>query len=553
MYCFDLQNVVPSWDLTYLFAKVSIDESNLWRMRLGHVNVKTMNKLVKGNLVRVSVENQSDKNAGPQDTNGNVDDKAAYDKPKDDTGSMDALIKEFEQGCMDQRGAAKADNTNSFNTVSNPVNAASTSGTFSAGAPSSSHLDAFIPANTLLHVDQDDSQIPDLEDTAKLRSTGIFNSAYDDDLDIFTSPVQSVGAEADFNNMESSTVVSPILTHEVHIDHPKDQILEDPKSAIQTRGMAKKSSRAHDFVSYIHKKRRTNHKDYENYLFSYFLSQMEPKKVDQALDDERWVEAMQEELLQFSLQKGIVFRNKARLVAQGHGQEDGIDYDEVFASVARIEAIRIFLAFVSFMVFIVYQIYVKSAFLYGTIEEEVYVSQPPGFIDPQVLNKVYMVDKALYGLHQAPRAWYETLSTFLLQNGYRRGKIDKTLFNKKAKDDIMLVQVYVDDIIFRSTKKSLCDDFEALMDKRFQMSSMGELTFFLGLQVKQTSTPIETQKPLFKDEEAVDVDVHLYRSMIESLMYFPASRPDIMFAVCACSRFQVTPKLSHLHDVKRIF
>ncbi|GJR27776.1 putative ribonuclease H-like domain-containing protein [Tanacetum coccineum] len=244
-------------------------------------------------------------------------------------------------------------------------------------------------------------------------------------------------------------------------------------------------------------------------------------------------------------------------------QEEGIDYDEVFAPVARIEAIRIFLAFASYMGFIVYQMDVKSAFLYGTIDEEVYVSQPLGFVDPKFPKKVYKVVKALYGLHQAPRAWYATLSTFLLKSRYRRGTIDKTLFIKKDKNDIMLVQVYVDDIIFGSTKRSWCDEFEALMKSRFQMSSMGELTFFLGLQVKQkeygifisqdkyvaeilkkfdfasvktASTPIETQKSLTKDEEAVDVDVHLYRSMIGSLMYLTASRPDIMFAVCACSR-----------------
>ncbi|GJR10309.1 putative ribonuclease H-like domain-containing protein [Tanacetum coccineum] len=173
------------------------------------------------------------------------------------------------------------------------------------------------------------------------------------------------------------------------------------------------------------------------------------------------------------------------------------------------------------------------------------------FEDPQFPDKVYKVEKALYGLHQAPRAWYETLSTYLIENGFRRGTIDKTLFIKKDKGDILLVQVYVDDIIFGSTKKSLCDEFEGLMHKRFQMSSMGELTFFLGLQT--TSTPIETNKALVKDEEAKDVDVHLYRSMIGSLMYLTASRPDIMFVVCACARFQVTPKMSHLHAVKRIF
>ncbi|GKD68143.1 putative ribonuclease H-like domain-containing protein, partial [Tanacetum coccineum] len=257
-----------------------------------------------------------------------------------------------------------------------------------------------------------------------------------------------------------------------------------------------------------------------------------------------------------------------------------IDYDKVFAPVARIEAIRLFLAYASFMGFIVYQMDVKSAFLYGTIEEEVYVCQPPGFEDPQFPDKVYKVEKALYGLHQAPRAWYETLSTYLLENRFRRGTIDKTLFIKKDKGDILLMQVYVDDIIFGSTKKYLCVEFEQMMHKRFQMSSMGELTFFLGLQVTQkddeifinqdkymvdilkkfnfvtvktTSTPIETNKALLKNEEAEDVDVHLYRLMIGSLMYLIASRPDIMFVVCACARFQVTPKVSHLHEVKRIF
>ncbi|GJR72787.1 putative ribonuclease H-like domain-containing protein [Tanacetum coccineum] len=328
--------------------------------------------------------------------------------------------------------------------------------------------------------------------------------------------------------------VSPIPTSRIHSIHPTTQILEDPKSAIQTRSKVNKSSGAHAF------------------------------KISEALEDESWVDAMQEELLQFKIQKvwilvdlpygkkaigtkwvyrnkkderGVVVRNKARLVAQGYRQEEGIDYDEVFAPVARIEAIRIFLAFASYMGFIVYQMDVKSAFLYGTIDEEVYVSQPPGFVDPKFPKKVYKVVKALYGLHQAPRAWYATLSTFLLKSGYRRGTIDKTLFIKKDKNDIMLVQ----------------------------MSSMEELTFFLGLQAKQkedgifisqdkyvaenlkkfdfasvktASTLIETQKPLTKDKEAADVDVHLYRSMIGSLTYLTASRNDIMFAVCACSRFQ---------------
>ncbi|GJW34334.1 putative ribonuclease H-like domain-containing protein [Tanacetum coccineum] len=200
-------------------------------------------------------------------------------------------------------------------------------------------------------------------------------------------------------------------------------------------------------------------------------------------------------------ERGIVIKNKARLVAQGYTQEEGIDYDEVFALVARIEAIRLFLAYASYKDFVVYQMDVKSAFLYGKIEEEVYVCQPPVFEDPD--------------------------------------------FPDRDKGDILLVQVYVDDIIFGSTKKSLCTKFEKMMHKKFQMSSMGELTFFLGLQVKQkedgifisqdkyvteilkkfsfsdvklASTPMETHKPLLKDADGEDVDVHLYRSMIGSLM-----------------------------------
>ncbi|GJS45214.1 uncharacterized mitochondrial protein-like protein [Tanacetum coccineum] len=188
--------------------------------------------------------------------------------------------------------------------------------------------------------------------------------------------------------------------------------------------------------------------------------------------------------------------------------------------------------------------------------------------------------KVLYGLHQAPRAWYETLSTYMLDDEFQRGKIDKTLFIKRYKCDILLVQVYVNDIIFGSTKKELCNTFEKLMHEKFQMSSMGELTFFLGLQVEQkkdgifisqdkyvgeilkkfgftdvktASTPMETQKPLLKDEDGEEVDVHMYRSMIGSLMYLTSSRPDIMFAVCACTRYQVNPKVSHLYAVKRIF
>ncbi|GJY89834.1 putative ribonuclease H-like domain-containing protein [Tanacetum coccineum] len=516
---------------------------------------------------------------------------------KEANEEAEALRKKFETLVI-KEGAAKPSSTNIFSTVSTPAKASSTNlvNTVSLPVSTASPYEGLSLADPT-HSEEDDSEIPPLEDIYQNSTDGIFTtSSFDDE-----------GAVADFTNLETVVNVSPIPTSRIHSTHPKALILGDPNSAVQTRSKVNTSSGAHAFVSYVQKQKRTNHKDFHHCLFACFLSQHEPKKISEALEDESWVDAMQEELLQFEIQKvwvlvdlpygkkaigtkwvyrnkkderGVVVRNKARLVAQGHRQEEGIDYDEVFAPVARLEAIRIFLAFASYMGFIVYQMDVKSAFLYGKIDEEVYVSQPPGFLDPKYPQKVYKVVKALYGLHQAPRAWYATLSTFLLKNGYRRGTIDKTLFLKKDKHDIILVQVYVDDIIFGSTKKSWCDEFEALMKSRFQMSSMGELTFFLGLQVKQkpdgifisqdkyvaeilkkfdfasvktASTPIETQKPLVKDEEASDVDVHLYRSMIGSLMYVTASRPDIMFAVCACSRFQVTPKTSHLSAVKRIF
>ncbi|GJX62866.1 reverse transcriptase domain-containing protein [Tanacetum coccineum] len=194
-----------------------------------------------------------------------------------------------------------------------------------------------------------------------------------------------------------------------------------------------------------------------------------------------------------------------------------------------------------------------QAFLYGTIEEEVYVTQPPGFKDLDHPNKVYKVVKALYGLHQAPRAWYETLTNYLLGNGFKRGKIDQTLFIKKQKGDILLVQFYVDDIIFGSTNKDLCTGFEKLMKDNQDKYVAEILNKFNYTDVKSASTLVDLEKPLIKDGYADDVDVHLYRSMIGSLMYLTASRPDIMFAVCACARVQVTPKTSHLLAVKRIF
>ncbi|GKC42902.1 putative ribonuclease H-like domain-containing protein, partial [Tanacetum coccineum] len=376
---------------------------------------------------------------------------------------------------------------------------------------------------------------------------------------VYSDDDEDVGSKVDMNNLDAFMPGSPIPTTRMHKDHPVDQIIGDLNSTPQTRRMTK-NLKEHGLFSSV--QQRTNHKDFQSCLFACFLSQEEPKVYRNKKDE-----------------RGIVIKNKARLVAQGYTQEEGVDYDEVFTLVSRIEAIRQFLAYALFKDFVVYQMDVKSAFLYGKIEE-VYVCQPPGFRDPDFPDRVYKVEKALYGLHQAPKAWYETLSTYLLANGFQRGNIDKTLFIKRDKSNILLVQVYVDDIIFGSTRKKMSTEFEKMMHKKFQTSSMGELTFFLGLQVKQKEygifispdkyvneildkfgfsdvktarTPMETQKALLKDGDGEDVDEHLNRSMIGSLMYLTSSRPDIMFAVCACARFQVNPKVSHLHAVKRIF
>ena len=213
-------------------------------------------------------------------------------------------------------------------------------------------------------------------------------------------------------------------------------------------------------------------------MFVNFVSLMERKKIHEALKDSDWIKAMQDELVEFERHKvwtlvpcpkdksiigtrwvyrnkmdedGVATRNKARLVAQGFTQLEGLDYDETFAPVARLEAIRLFLAYASFKNFTVYQMDVKTAFLHGDLEQEVFLKQPPGFEDKDYPDHVYRLDKAVYGLKQAPRAWYDTLTEYLLHQGYRRGAIDNTIFIKESGPDIILAQVYVDDIIFGST------------------------------------------------------------------------------------------------------
>ncbi|GJZ76631.1 putative ribonuclease H-like domain-containing protein [Tanacetum coccineum] len=359
-----------------------------------------------------------------------------------------ATRSEFERLLQQEKQTVHPNNTNSINTASTPVSAVGPSFT---NDDLSSLVNVAEASNAFeKHLFERFSffknafTLPPVSNVTPMDDTGIFGNAYDD---------EDVGAEANLNNLEITMNVSPIPTTRIDKDHPKEQIIGGFNSAIQTRRMTKISD--------------------EHAMVWTLVNLPNGKRAIRT----KWVFRNKKDV------RVIMVRNKARMVAKGYTQEEGINYDEVFAPVAWIEAFRLFLAYVSFMGFIVYQMDVKSAFLYGTIDEEVYVCQPPGFQDPQFPDKMYKVEKALYGLHQAPRAWFDA--------------------------------------------QEIPDEFY--------------------------STPIEPNKALIKDEEADSVDVHFYRSMIGSLIYLTASKPDITFVVCACARFQVTPKTSHLHDEKRIF
>nr|GEX32032.1 retrovirus-related Pol polyprotein from transposon TNT 1-94 [Tanacetum cinerariifolium] len=331
-------------------------------------------------------------------------------------------------------------------------------------------------------------------------------------------------------------------------DHPLHKIIGDPKSSVRTRGQLANSC-----------------------LFSCLLCFIEPANVAEALRDDDWNKKDE---------SSLVIQNKARLVAVGYSQQEGIDYDEMFAPVTRIEAIRLFLAYAAHKDFIVFQIDVKTTFLNGILKEEVYVDQPLGFVSKQYPDHVYALDKALYGLKQAPRAWYNVLSQFLIESGFQKGSIDTTLFIKKKCKHIMLIQIYVDDIIFGSTNLKYCTKFSDLMVKPFEMSMMGEMKFFLRLQVNKFSngifinqskyildilkrfglenfdsvpTPMVEQAKLKLDLVGKPVDHTDYCSMIGSLMYVTSSRPDIMFATCMCAIYQANPNEHHVSAVKRIF
>ncbi|KAI3734360.1 hypothetical protein L6452_13828 [Arctium lappa] len=598
VYCLDMDNVSSDSSLNCLVSKASVDESSLWHRRMCHMNFKTMNKLVKNNLVR-----------GLPSKVFSCDDHCV--------------------ACLKGKQHKTSHKSKELNTISSCLQLL--------------HMDLFGPTNVMsigkksycLVIVDDYSRFtwcprtPQQNGVAERRNRTLIEAARsllaDSKLpitfwaEVVNTACSSSGGSgtAQVQDSISQSVIFPLPTVNPVEDCEKEPSTEPNQSEEERRDEESKENKESEVAAEItsvelndsnlevglneesshHTRTQKNHppqlvigdisspmmtrnqrriqemQDQQHTVLSCFLSQLEPKKAHDAMKESSWIEAMQEELLQFKLQdvwdlvdlpkgqraigtkwvfrnkrdeRGIVIRNKARLVAQGYTQEEGIDYEEVFAPVARIEAIRLFLAYASYMKFKVYQMDVKSAFLYGSIEEEVYVCLPPGFENPSYPDRVYKLKKALYGLHQAPRAWYDTLSSYLLENGFERGVIDKTLFIKRKKKDILLVQIYVDDIIFGSTRDSMCKEFEELMHQRFKMSSMGELTFFLGLQVQQksdgificqskyvqdiltkfgfsdskpASTPMETHKQITADLEGEDMDVHHYRSMIGSLIY----------------------------------
>nr|GFA39459.1 retrovirus-related Pol polyprotein from transposon TNT 1-94 [Tanacetum cinerariifolium] len=269
-------------------------------------------------------------------------------------------------------------------------------------------------------------------------------------------------------------------------------------------------------------------------------------------------------------------KNKARLVARGYRQEEGIDFEESFALMARRDAIRIFLAFAAHMNIIIYQMDVKTTFLNGILREEVYVSQPDGFVDQDNPNHVYKLKKALYGLKQAPRAWYDLLSKFLLSQKFFKGTVDPTLFIKRQDKDILLVQIYVDDIIFVSTTPELCDQYSKIMCSKFKMSMMSKISFFLRLQISQSprgiflnqskyaleslkkygmkssdpvDTPMVEKSKLDEDPQRKVVDPTHYRRMLADIFTKALCKERIEFLINKPGMRSFTPEtLQQLAD-----
>nr|GEW14730.1 hypothetical protein [Tanacetum cinerariifolium] len=571
MYSIDLNNVVPHEDLTCLVAKASPDKSMLWHKRLGHLNFKTINRKQHKASCKSKLENSVSK---PLHTL-HMD---LFSLTSDETsGILRNFITEIENMKDLKVKIIRCDNgdflenkaiekgagpnwlfdidslINSMNYV--PVVVAGTNSTNFSGIKDTTSQEVKKDVSSLRYITLPNWFHEELLESSSSNAQDACNADAPESSGNHNPTTTTTNPLAD--QMERLTVETPIPTVSSPIP---TAILNDSieplrdKRLISKRVICQDETPSLDNITTL----ANRFDDILGVTTSTYDSHREEADNVWVLVDcpegvrpigTKWVLKHKKD------ERGIWIRNKAMLVAQGHTQEEGIDYEEVFAPVARIEAIRLFLAYASFMGFTVYQMDVKSAFLYGTIDEEVYVMQPPGFYDPKFPDKVYKMEKAM-------------------------GTIDQTLLIRKHRGDFILVRVYVDDIIFGSSNPQLCREFEALMHDKFQMSAMCDLNFFLGLQVQQkddgiflshdkyvgdilkkfgysdvryANTPMDKENPWGKDGPGKDVELHLYRSMIGSFMYLTTSRPDIMFAVCACARHQVTPKECHLHAVKRIF
>ncbi|GJT32569.1 retrovirus-related pol polyprotein from transposon TNT 1-94 [Tanacetum coccineum] len=407
-----------------------------------------------------------------------------------------------------------------------PINSASTPSftTIDQDAPSPSHS----ASSSAL-------QSPSLHQGVAAESTLMEDNPFDpvDNhpfINVFAlEPSYEASSSGDLSSAESPYVSQTLHRLEKWSkNHPLDNIIGNPSRPVST-----KKQLATDALWC---------------LYNSVLSKVEPKNFKSVITKDCLFQAMQDEIYEFDrLQYGDVLKNKARLVAKGYRQEEGIDFEESFAPVSRIEAIHIFIANAASKNTTIYQMDVKTAFLNGELKGEVYVSQREGFVDPDHPTYVYCLKKALYGLKQAPWAWYDTLSRFLLDNKFSKGAVDLTLFTQKTGKHILLVQIYVDDIIFASTDPKACNIFSDEMSSKFQMSKFG-----MDL-CDPVDTPMVDRLKLDEDPLGILVDETRFHSMVGSLMYLTASRPDLVFAVCMCARYQASPTKKHLEALKQVF
>nr|GEY50370.1 retrovirus-related Pol polyprotein from transposon TNT 1-94 [Tanacetum cinerariifolium] len=341
--------------------------------------------------------------------------------------------------------------------------------------------------------------------------------ADDEFINIFSTPVQDQGETSlhhvDSLNMHTFYHRYP-SEHRWTKDHPLEQVTGNPSQSVRTRRQLESNG--------------------EMCMFALTVNRTEPKNIKEAMADSAWIELMQEELHQFD-----------RL-------DKGVDFKELFAPVARLEAVRLFIAYAAHKCFTIYQMDIKTTFLYGPLKEEVYVNQPGGFVDPYHPDQVYRLKKALYGLKQAPRVWYDEHSKFLLSKEFSKGSIDPTLFIAKHRGDILLVQIYVDDIIFGSTNLNLSKRFEKLMHIKFEMSMMGELNFLLGIQIHQSPRGIFINQAKYAQEIRKKHGMTSCDS-VGTPMATKHLDADLSGTPIDQTKYRTKPTEKHLTAVKRIF